>query len=230
MAEEKNIEELKKKVQEIEDREIENLANDILDENLEQNFDKVVSIFNFLDGTKIKKEHKIVSQLDEVTKESELKASEIFDVMADVSSDLKKVSVTYKTTEKFLLSLRDKVDDNLKKDITKHLKEIDKMTKIKEHSEAILLEGMSLMQYQDINRQRIERVINIIRTLSKYLNLLFEGDKRDIERTTTANFIEGDQAEAATNDDIDSLFAANVNIDDIIKELEQGDDKEDKKD
>jgi hypothetical protein len=223
MAEEENIEELKKKVQEMEDKEIENLANDILDENLEQNFDKVVSIFNFLDGTKIKKEHKIVSQLDEVTKDSELKASEIFDVMADVSSDLQKVSATYKTTEEFLVSLQDKVDENLQREITKHLKEIGKMKKIKEHSDAILLEGMSLMQYQDINRQRIERVINIIRTLSKYLNLLFEGDKRDIERTTTANFIEGDNVAAATNDDIDSLFAANSNIDDIIKELEKED-------
>jgi len=223
MAEDENIEELKKKVQEMEDKKIEDLAEDILTENLEQNFDKVVNIFNFLDGTKIKKEHKIVSQLDEVTKESELKASEIFDVMSDVSSDLQKVTDTYNTTEDFLISLKSRVGNKvLEKEISKHLKEIDKMRKIKEHSEAILLEGMSLMQYQDINRQRIERVINIIRTLSKYLNLLFEGDKRDIERTTTANFIEGDTKEVATNDDIDSLFANNDSVDDIIKRLEEG--------
>lgn len=35
--------------------------------------------------------------------------------------------------------------------------------------------AMDAMQYQDIHRQKIERVINVMRALSRYMSSLFEG-------------------------------------------------------
>jgi len=68
---------------------------------------------------------------------------------------------------------------------------------------------MSLMQYQDINRQKIERVINVMRALIKYLNILFEGSQSDKERTSSATMIIGDSdldLEMQSTDDIDKLI------------------------
>jgi len=51
---------------------------------------------------------------------------------------------------------------------------------------------MDIMQYQDIHRQKIERVINVMRALSKYMNTLFEGKIDDEKRVASATHIVGD--------------------------------------
>ena len=68
--------------------------------------------------------------------------------------------------------------------------------------------AMDIMQYQDIHRQKIERVINIMRALSKYMSLLFEGQVDDEKRVKSAKHIEGDSTEdVISNDDIEALIA-----------------------
>ena len=69
-----------------------------------------------------------------------------------------------------------------------------------------IFEAMELMQFNDINRQKIERVMSVIRKLSLYLNNLFEDDgtSKDI---AVAKHIPGDTTNDLIGDDLDKLIA-----------------------
>ncbi len=69
-----------------------------------------------------------------------------------------------------------------------------------------IFEAMELMQFNDINRQKIERVMSVIRKLSLYLNNLFEDDgtSKDI---AVAKHIPGDSTNDLIGDDLDKLIA-----------------------
>lgn len=83
----------------------------------------------------------LVAELGSVTSDSEKKASEVFDKLEEV------------------LALIDKSDENEAnyKDINNDIRNI-------------IFETMSVMQYQDIHRQKIERVINTMRSISQLMN------------------------------------------------------------
>ncbi|ECP7632485.1 protein phosphatase CheZ, partial [Campylobacter jejuni] len=69
--------------------------------------------------------------------------------------------------------------------------------------------AMDAMQYQDIHRQKIERVINVMRALSRYMSSLFEGRIDDKKRVSSAVHIEGDSTtDIVSNDDIEALIAS----------------------
>ena len=71
-----------------------------------------------------------------------------------------------------------------------------------------IMVSMDAMQYQDIHRQKIERVINVMRALNKYLTSLFESKKDDSKRVSSAVYINGDDNDdVVTNDDIEALIA-----------------------
>ncbi|MDE7235869.1 MAG: chemotaxis protein, partial [Helicobacter japonicus] len=71
------------------------------------------------------------------------------------------------------------------------------------------MQAMDLMQYQDIHRQKIERVINVMRALAQYMNSLFEGKIDDSKRVSSAVFIAGDDKEDVVNeDDIEAMIAS----------------------
>ena len=66
---------------------------------------------------------------------------------------------------------------------------------------------MDMMQYQDIHRQKIERVINVMRALSKYMNSLFESNIDDKSRAPSAVHLEGDRTDnLMSDDDIEALI------------------------
>ena len=71
----------------------------------------------------------------------------------------------------------------------------------------LIFETMSIMQYQDIHRQKIERVINTMSAISVLMN-----DTLDSVRTFTpsAKHIAGDKntEDVVGNDDIDALIAS----------------------
>jgi hypothetical protein len=69
-----------------------------------------------------------------------------------------------------------------------------------------VFEAMELMQFHDINRQKIERVMSVIKKLSNYLNGLFEDDSSKPE-VQIAKHISGDSSESVTEDDLDSLIS-----------------------
>jgi len=164
-------------------------------------------------------ENKMVHQLDDVTKESEEKASEIFDIIETISNELMEkeenlsniVDVLSSNIELFT-TLTSKFPDVLafKVQLEKNevaLLEVNETIESIQNSGDAIMSVMDIMQYQDIHRQKIERVINVMRALSNYMNRLFEGRIEDEKRVSSAQHIVGDtHNELASTDDIEALL------------------------
>ena len=163
--------------------------------------------------------NKVVAQLDEVTKESEEKATQILDIMDEISENTEKNLSSLKEVLEFLNRhkvLCEKLHNKFPhiKTFEKELSEIEimieKVQKAIETNEATsekIFMAMDIMQYQDIHRQKIERVINIMRALIKYMNKLFEGSVEDEKRVQSARHIHGDENEEVLSDeDIEALL------------------------
>ena len=165
-------------------------------------------------------EHKMVHQLDDVTKESEEKASEIFDIIEGISTDLMEkeknannvIEVLNSNIELFT-TLSEKFPDveAFKVQLEKNNSALDETTEALETLQTsgdAIMNVMDIMQYQDIHRQKIERVINVMRALSNYMNSLFEGKIDDSKRVSSAQHIVGDtHNDTASVDDIEALLA-----------------------
>lgn len=165
-------------------------------------------------------ENKMVHQLDDVTKESEEKASEIFDIIEGISTDLMekeenatKVIEVIESNIELFTTLTTKFPDveAFKVQLEKNemaLAETNDGLEMLQNSGDAIMSVMDIMQYQDIHRQKIERVINVMRALSKYMNTLFEGKIEDDKRVSSAQHIAGDtHNELASTDDIEALLA-----------------------
>lgn len=164
-------------------------------------------------------ENKMVHQLDDVTKESEEKASEIFDIIEEISNELmekesnaqnvlevigsnielfSKLATKFPDVEAFKTQLEK--NESAKDDMNQTLEML-------QTSGDSIMNVMDIMQYQDIHRQKIERVINVMRALSKYMNTLFEGRIDDEKRVSSAQHIVGDKHnDLASTDDIEALL------------------------
>jgi methyl-accepting chemotaxis protein len=164
--------------------------------------------------------HKVVAQLDEVTKESEEKATQILDIMDSISASMTDAVEELNEVLKFLEHERDlftKLSNafphikTFKEELDRVNEMMEKVQKAIESGEATqdeIMMAMDIMQYQDIHRQKIERVINIMRALIKYMNRLFEGKIDDSERVKSATHIQGDENdELVDEDDIEALIA-----------------------
>jgi hypothetical protein len=165
-------------------------------------------------------ENKMVHQLDDVTKESEEKATEIFDIIEGISSDLMekeenitKVIKILESNIELFKTLNTKFPDvetfatQLEKNETALTDSNIGLETLQNSGDAIM-NVMDIMQYQDIHRQKIERVINVMRALSKYMNTLFEGRIDDEKRVSSAQHIAGDtHNDVASTDDIEALLA-----------------------
>ena len=164
-------------------------------------------------------ENKMVHQLDNVTKESEEKASEIFDIIENISNDLMDkeellanlVEVLSGNVELFT-TLNEKFPDikTFEEQLEKNSSALDEANQVLEalqSSGESIMSVMDIMQYQDIHRQKIERVINVMRALSNYMNSLFEGKIDDDKRVSSAQHIAGDtHNDLASNEDIEALL------------------------
>jgi len=164
--------------------------------------------------------HKVVAQLDEVTKESEEKATQILDIMDNIANSMANAVEELQDVLKFLeheKELFTKLSNAFPhiKTFKEELNRVEDMIKkvkvsieVGEASQDDIMMAMEIMQYQDIHRQKIERVINIMRALVKYMNRLFEGKIEDEKRVKTAKHIHGDKNdELVSEDDIEELIA-----------------------
>jgi predicted RNase H-like nuclease (RuvC/YqgF family) len=192
---------------------------DLGDENFEENdnsaADEVSGVDNNLDGDDdpvmpppADEKHKVVAQLDEVTKESEEKASQVLEIISEISEDVEKLTSKLNDVKSFLdkeKTIFEKLHEKFP-----HIKtfenEIKEVLENSEEMENKLFTALEIMQYQDIHRQKIERVINIMRALIKYMNKLFEGKIDDKERVQSADYIHGDSDEIVTEDEIEKLL------------------------
>lgn len=161
---------------------------------------------------------KVVSQLSQVANDSEEKVSKIFDVLSltlDNNNDLRKKIKEFEefslAQAKLLTSLSNKFPNiklfNQQLESIKGFDEsLKNMKTLLDSEDMEIFQGMELMQFNDINRQKIERVMSVIRKLSIYLNNLFEDDNpKDIPM---ARHIHGDTStEDLVGDDLDKLIA-----------------------
>lgn len=165
-------------------------------------------------------ENKMVSQLDNVTRESEEKASQIFDIIDEVSQKAsdntqlvhKQIDVFEKNIKLFS-ALHNKFPDvkafkSHKERNDKALEDANEIARVLESVNFDLMDVMDIMQFQDIHRQKIERVINVMRSLSSYMNILLEGNIDDSRRVASAQHIHGDtHNEVVSDQDIETLIA-----------------------
>ena len=166
-------------------------------------------------------DNKMVNQLDDVTKESEEKASEIFDHIEKIGDDLMEAEGTLAGALETLQSNVDLFEnlgakfpevDTFKAQLEKNQVAKDTVEQhiqsLQDHGDTIM-NIMDIMQYQDIHRQKIERVINVMRALSSYMNQLFSGRIDDDKRVASARHLPGDNAEdVVSSDDIEALLAS----------------------
>jgi chemotaxis regulatin CheY-phosphate phosphatase CheZ len=167
----------------------------------------------------VEKEHKVVNQLHEVAEDSEEKASQIFDVLsfvldenAEIEKSTKKINEFFDKQQELLEALNKKFpkiaifDENLKlvEDVRSNTSDIN--NKLNDINNQIF-NAMDLMQFHDINRQKIERVMAVIKKLSTYLNGLFEDDS-DKPEIQIARHISGDSNDTVDADDLEDLIAS----------------------
>lgn len=167
------------------------------------------------------KEHKVVHQLDDVTRDSEIKATELMekleainDFFANSENQLsiinealnKNIEIFEKLNAKFpnIESFKEAINTN---NDAKNI--IEEITGCLQTGQDEVMMAMDSMQYQDIHRQKIERVINVMRALSRYMSSLFEGKIEDEKRVGSAVHIKGDTTtDVVSNDDIEALIAS----------------------
>ena len=166
-------------------------------------------------------DHKVVHQLDDVTKESEEKATEIFDIIEGISNALMQQESSLDVCDKTLKhninifsAMAEKFPDiktfaQAKIDNEAALEKNKELLGVMQESGDNLMNVMDIMQYQDIHRQKIERVINVMRALSNYMNALFAGKIDDDKRVSSAVHIAGDTQtdDVVSADDIEALLA-----------------------
>jgi chemotaxis regulatin CheY-phosphate phosphatase CheZ len=166
-------------------------------------------------------DHKVVHQLDEVTQDSERKAGEIFDILeqiSKISEEIETVGGGIKEDIERFKEVFGKLSSHFpniatfKSELERTDAALEKIADLEEKAQGIndqTMMAMDVMQYQDIHRQKIERVINVMRALSKYMNSLFEGQIADEKRVGSAVHIHGDNTEDVVgDDDIEALIAS----------------------
>jgi len=165
-----------------------------------------------------KDENKVVNQLNQVADDSEEKASQIFDVLSFILDENNEIQTYNKNIGEFIeaqikllesLSVKfpniSVFNENLEKakELLSSSNDIDEKVNGENNK---IFEAMELMQYHDINRQKIERVMSVIKKLNYYLNGIFEDDSGKDE-VQIAKHISGDSNEIVDADDIESLIS-----------------------
>ncbi len=167
-------------------------------------------------------DNKMVHQLDDVTKESEQKASEIFDLIETISNDLSDGEKGVKTINGVIqsnielfqtLCMKFPHVEAFQTQLSKNqeaLVALDGILEMLQNGGDTIMNVMDIMQYQDIHRQKIERVINVMRALSTYMNHLFAGKIDDSKRVSSAVHLPGDTTtdDVVSSDDIEALLAS----------------------
>ncbi len=191
-----------------------NEISNIVNENINEKIDKGVFPFP------AEPETKVVNQLSEVANDSEEKVSLIFDYLSSLNQENYRIisinenNISFlNKQEKTFLILKEKfpnikIFDKTLKEILEQKNNNEKINKMLEEQNTKIFQAMELMQFNDINRQKIERVMSVIKKLNSYLNNIFEDEKQNNE-IVTAKYIHGDNKNDIVNED---------DIENIIKE------------
>lgn len=164
------------------------------------------------------KDTKVVNQLNQVANDSEEKVGQIFDVLSLTLDNNNEFRNKVTEVETFLTSQTNLLNSlhNKFPNISVFEQQLGKIEEVNttlaglknsmNEEDMKIFEAMELMQFNDINRQKIERVMAVIRKLSLYLNNLFEDEYTDKE-IVVAKHIHGDSNNDLIGDDLDKLIA-----------------------
>jgi hypothetical protein len=162
---------------------------------------------------------KVVEQLSAVANDSEEKITKIFDVLSFIMDENVVVQKNAKELEEFVekqISLLEtlttkfpnielfKTNLDLAKSLQGKGNEISSKVDLENNE---LFAAMELMQFNDINRQKIERVMSVIRKLANYLNGIFEDDGTHAEVAVAKHIHGDDNSGLVGDDDMDALIA-----------------------
>ncbi|MGB7402798.1 MAG: hypothetical protein WA916_09460 [Arcobacter sp.] len=161
----------------------------------------------------------IPNQLGEVANDSEEKATKIFDALSYILEDNEELRKTTKSLDSFIQSQHKMLEmlnqkfPNVKEfsenlESVKELLEKPKEIQSRLHNrDKELFETMELMQFHDINRQKIERVMGLVINLSRQLNSIFDDETNSVN-IPGATHLPGDTSNDLVNsDDLESLIA-----------------------
>ena len=166
-------------------------------------------------------EHKVVHQLDEVTRDSEEKAIEMMERLENIGKFFNHIEIALEDIKANVLKNKEtfttlsakfphiQTFQTALKASSKSLEASENILKLLQQGQDEVFVSMDAMQYQDIHRQKIERAINVMRALNRYMNSLFEGSIDDSKRASSAVHIAGDSTKDVMNDaDIEDLIAS----------------------
>lgn len=169
-------------------------------------------------------DYKVIYQLDDVTKDLEVKATEVFDQLGYIDQNSINIQKDSKIIKSHLLEQKKlfeklssqfphiKVFQDSLKSCDESLKKIISINDSSQDISDSSLKAIDIMQYQDIHRQKIERVVNVMRALSKYLNSMFDTQLEDKKRVSSATYLHGDKKnDTISSDEIDFLIASLTN-------------------
>ena len=171
------------------------------------------------DGERIIKHSTDEREVDDVTKGLEARAKQVFDQLESISQNSESVKEDIKIIKEHIKNQK-KIFEKLSTQFPhiKVLKEslessndsLVRITSLEEktiNTSDCILQAIDIMRYQDIYRQKIEKVINITRTLAKYLSSIT--DIVDKEGVSNDTHIEGDHAgDIISNGEIDELISS----------------------
>lgn len=195
--------------------------DEVIDETIEDTNSKSLELLEKIDKEifplPVDNDTKVVNQLSEVANDSEEIVSQIFDVLSltldnnNVTRSKVKELESYLSSEQELLnSLCAKFPNievlNTQKELTNEMfSKLKEIENISSSEDIKIFEAMELIQFKDINKQKIERVMSVIRKLSLYLNNLFE-DTNSSQEIVVTNHIHGDKDHDLIGDDLDKLI------------------------
>jgi len=208
------------------DENLENQLEDSNEESVEQDLENIEISEEMVAEHKIdpssatppvvNDENRVVTQLDDVTRESEEKANEVFDKLDEillVTTNISNSSIEQEGVIKKNIEIFEKLSDKFK-DIETFKVALENNNKLLQKSSILVQETdkvneivddiMNVMQYQDIHRQKIERVVNVIRALSHYMQSLFDSNVDDEKRASSAITI--DSQNSVNEDELEALL------------------------
>jgi hypothetical protein len=166
----------------------------------------------------VENENKVVNQLNQVAADSEQKASQIFDVLSFILDENNEIQSYNNQMAEFINGQIELLESLSTKfpNISVFSKHMEEAQALVETSKQLSLkvdgennkvfEAMELMQYHDINRQKIERVMAVIRKLSSYLNGIFEDESNGPEIQVAKHIAGDDHDDVVDAEDIESLI------------------------
>lgn len=131
----------------------------------------------------VQQEQDMVHQLNSVTVDSEKKGTEIMNNLDMLLNEIAAISTCIQNNEQ------------------------EKALKICDDVQNIIFETMSVMQYQDIHRQKIERVINTMVKISGMMNDSLSSVVGSI--APSAKHIDAEDGESISEEELAALIAAN---------------------